>query len=151
MNERYLFRGKRIDNGEWVVGYYFCFTHPDARHDHHFIIPLGTDLSKGRAIEDIQVEVDTATVGQCTGLRDKNVKLIFEGDILRVEISKSWSGSPFGHLLLVEWRRAAFTHKVIDQYGDAQLADYFAPETWSDKSEITGNKYDTPELVEVDL
>ena len=60
--ERYLCRGKRTDNGEWVEGFYFCMTHPDGRHTHHFIIPLGADLSLGTPIEKIQVEIDPSTI-----------------------------------------------------------------------------------------
>lgn len=82
MESRYLCRAKRNDNGEWVEGFYFCMTHPDGRHTHHFIIPLGTDLSLGTPIEKIQVEVDPSTLCWCTGLRDKNGKLIWENDIL---------------------------------------------------------------------
>lgn len=51
MENRHLCRGKRTDNGEWVEGFYFCMTHPNGRHTHHFIIPLGTDLSLGTPIE----------------------------------------------------------------------------------------------------
>lgn len=81
MNDRYLFRAKRTDNGEWAQGFYFCMEHTDKRHIHHFIIPLGASLEKGTPIEKIQVEVDPSTICQCTGLRDKNGKLIWENDI----------------------------------------------------------------------
>lgn len=72
------FRGKRIDNGEWVVGFHFCMTHTDGRHEHHFIIPLGCDLSKNRPIGDIQVEVIQETIGEYTGCHDKNGDEVFE-------------------------------------------------------------------------
>ena len=81
MENRHLSRGKRKDNGEWVEGFYFCMTHPNGRHTHHFIIPLGTDLSLGTPIEKIQVEVDPSTICRCTGLKDKNGKLIWENDV----------------------------------------------------------------------
>ena len=79
-----LFRGKRIDNGEWVYGFYFCMYHDDDRkHLHHFIIPLNVPIPKDKPIGEIQVEVDPETVGQCVSdLPDKNGKKIFEGDIV---------------------------------------------------------------------
>ena len=73
----YLFCGKRKDNGKWIEGYYFNMTHYDNRHIHHFIIPIGTDLSKGTPIDKIQVEIIPETLGQYIGLTDKNEKKIF--------------------------------------------------------------------------
>lgn len=68
MNEtRGLWHGKRIDNREWVEGYYVS-----NGEDLHYII---TD-------EFVQHLVDPSTLGECTGLTDKNGKLIFEGDII---------------------------------------------------------------------
>lgn len=82
MENRYLYRAKRIDNGEWVEGFYFCMTHPDGRHTHHFIIPLGTDLNLGTPIEKIQVEVDQSTICRCTGFEDVRGQIIWENDIV---------------------------------------------------------------------
>lgn len=82
MEDRYLCHAKRIDNEQWVEGFYFCMTHPDGRHTHHFIIPLGADLSLGTPIEKIQVEVDPSTICRCTGLNDKNGRLIWENGIV---------------------------------------------------------------------
>ena len=55
-------KAKRKDNKEWVEGFYFCMVHDDKRHEHHFIIPVGADLSKGTPIEKIQVEIAIETL-----------------------------------------------------------------------------------------
>ena len=83
MDDRYLYRAKRVDNGEWVEGFYFCMTYLDGRHTHHFIIPLGADLILGTPVEKIQVEVDPDTICRCTGLKDKHGSLIWENDIVK--------------------------------------------------------------------
>ena len=140
MGNRHLYRGKQAKNGEWVEGFYFCMTHPDGRHTHHFIIPLGADLSLGTPVEKIQVEVDPDTICQCTGLKDKNGNLIWENDIANCMDAEccgyiSWNESEAGFYFDVLLEDGRFEEEHIYDYQDCM--------------EVIGNNFDNPELLEV--
>lgn len=141
MENRFLCRAKRIDNREWVEGFYFCMTHPDGRHTHHFIIPLGADLSRGTPIEKIQVEVDPFTICQCTRLKDKNGKLIWENDICRYYNSEDGDGIGIIKNGYVVWIKGTISKKE-------KMTPLFYLQC-HDEWEVIGNIFDNPELLEV--
>lgn len=122
------FRGKRVDNGEWVYGDYH------RRADNvHIIIAMEPD-EDGKVIYALN-QVIPDTVGQFTGLTDKNGKEIYEGDIL---IEPSIFDLP--RTVFWDHRFMRFSNIYPSTCGYIALHDYRKPE-------IIGNIHDNPELI----
>lgn len=132
-----LFRGKRIDNGEWVEGFYYkmsettyCFAEDYERNpvpEHHYILQERmTDWGLPNQI--IQIEVDPESICQFTGLCDKSGNKIWENDILKYE----WGEEKID---VVEYQPPIFT--------------YSKSMRWSlNQDEVIGNIFDNPELLQ---
>ena len=122
------FRGKRIDTGEWIFG--------DLLQD--------GDLSfiVGRLKEFMDTPVNEClvkpdTVGQYTGLKDRNGKEIYEGDIIGGS-NGSINGYPWPFTLLIKWNDAACGFNT-PKWGYMDSTHYY---------EVIGNIHDNPELLE---
>lgn len=113
-----LFRGKSKNTGMWVYGF-------------------PRIISKKAYVE---YEVDPSTIGQYTGLKDKNGKEIYEGDILEQE---SFFGYPIRHVVGWSEENALFTAKLMqDDFPTSRIAQY-----WVSKKAVIGNIHDNPELL----
>lgn len=141
MNDRYLYRAKRIDNGEWAEGYYVRGLDMYEKEVHLIFEPTTIFYSHGET--DGFVEVDPSTICQCTGLRDKNGKLIYEKNIVRDE-----DGS-VGIVEFGVWNYYSIGFYIRWLSGNAK---YYRNELgyWATKVEIIGSAFDNPELLEVE-
>lgn len=113
-----LFRGKRLDNGEWVEGNLVHITLSPIQD--WWEITTGRYDAMGHMVSH---KIDPDTVGECTGLRDKNGKLIFEGDIVHHHNDNPYviqdEGKVYWDKNYCGWRRTsngAFHHGVVDTY-----------------------------------
>lgn len=141
-----LFRGKRKDNGEWVEGTNFY-------------------IAKNKVESFIEnVQIDTETIGQYTGLCDKNGNMIFEGDIFKFpdEIFESYytsCGTEYNSYEVENYGVVGFCedtgrfefvdYKFSENVVEADLHENHDMEFYDFVSnlEIVGNIHDNPELL----
>lgn len=124
MENRFLFRGKRIDNSKWIQGYLYGIW-----ERRYILWGMTNDIPN-------MVEVDPSTICQCTGLQDKNGELIWENDIVIVPSDEE--------PCLLEWEDGDGCWSM-KQDGTVYTFDNF----WSNEVEVIGNTIDNPELLEV--
>lgn len=114
-----LFRGKNVDNNEWVEGFYFMQCNFDAGISEHYIKAWGTDFT-----------IHSESIGQWINAFDKNGKKIFEGDI-------------------VEYDNQLYTIRYVEQYcrfGGIKPHTVCAVFNFKN-SVIVGNIYDNSQLM----
>ena len=117
-----LFRGKRVDDGEWMFGNLTLWGDGGASIDQ--------EPTEGSPL----YAVDTETVGQFTGLTDKNGKRIFENDIVNIEYPKTTVKN-----CVIEYMGASFFGSTpTDSW---ELDGYY-------DIEVIGNIHDNPEILE---
>lgn len=137
-----LFRGKRMDNGEWVYGSLLQVEHEDGS----FTTAIFHKKDAGG-----DAEVSPSTVGQYTGLTDKNGKGVFEGDILHIAKISDGLGSYYQPPLdypvnvVVKWDLCAWMWETLCE--DKRYISF--PDAWCHyECEVIGNITDNPELLE---
>lgn len=141
MQDRYLFRAKRLDNGEWVLGYLlYPFCTEKGNESYFFYATDSLDFF-------CRCVVDASTICQCTGLKDKNGNLIWENDIVNGSIK---CGAAF-YRCLVLWNecKARFDVRALGCNFPMTLDECADDISMSGFDyEVVGNKFDNPELLE---
>lgn len=151
-----LFRGKRVDNGEWIEGFY-------AHSGEKKYILIDNDIAVGYLA---MKEVNPDTIGQYTGLTDKNGKKIFEGDILHF---KAYRGGGFACPIGTDiYYRVLFGHCNPDSDTLSEYVGFWALDKNYDEDDlyecgnsinylvdshgayVIGNIHDNPELLRSD-
>lgn len=123
------FRGKRKDNGKWVYGYYVY----DGVSGKSFIISEIEETEKEGLARVLMYEVIPETVGQYTGLKDRNGKKIFKGDVVKK--------TPYN--LVVTFEDGAYIIKEPTGFGQTRRHLYHV----ATDIEIIGNLYKNLELL----
>ena len=131
MEDRYLFKAKRLDNGEWVQGYLYGIW-----EKRYVLCGMTNDIPD-------MIEVDTSTICQCTGLKDKNGQKIWENDVVGFWDTYSTENGQ---------AEADCIGKVVwdDETISFQVTNRLSAESYEvlDECGVIGNIFDNPELLE---
>lgn len=137
MEDRYLFRAKRIDNGEWIIG--SLIQNPFFKGVRSWISSEQEDKTRLKSVSRTQalwnsIEVDSSTICQCTGVKDKSGKLIWENDIVKINNSKVNT--------VIAFRDFEIICTIPNEKYYKHRLEY------DTEYEVIGNTFDNPELLE---
>lgn len=148
MNDRYLYRAKRTDNGEWVEGnlihtnkdYYICAKPYECMSEHSSLNGQSYGFGGFKL-------VDPSTICKCVNRKDEEGTLIFEHDIVSYldgyNTDNGFSeGYPVGEVL---WDDETLSFQVTERLS----AESYEVLDGGDYIKVLGNRFDNPELLEV--
>ena len=140
MENRYLFRAKRNDTDEWIIGSLLV----DKQQDHETGEQMEIIGIYPSEYKDFAKKIDPSTICQCTGFKDENGKLIWENDIVAYWDTYSTENGQ---------AEADCVGKVVwdDETISFQVTNRLSAESWEvlDECSVIGNAIDNPELLEV--
>lgn len=137
MEDRYLCKAKRTDNGEWVIGYVVKYGY--TRKEKYYIVPdYASDL--------YAIEVDPSTICWCTGLKDKNNKLVWENDIVKFD-TYCYEKLASSIISQIKWcNDLCALSLVVNNRGTRGTLGHLLD--LNNEGEVVGNIFDNPDLLE---
>ena len=146
--DRYLYKAKRINNGEWVTG--SLLTCEDGT------CKIATSLLEVKTNGPILVcayDVDRDTICQCTGLKDKNGKLIWENDIVHKPFYTDYDAyaNSEAYTGRIQYEDGGWSVEITKSDGNvcvSPIIDMIAYSKDIEYFEVIGNIFDNPELLE---
>lgn len=129
------FRGKRIDNAEWIYGNLI----EQYTHESNYVkVGFAIQVKEGNSF--VSHDVYPETVGQLTGMAGKDAKLIFEGDLIRISEDKGWYAKENPENIgVVTWGRGNY-------FSNGTFCEYNVY-AWLHSIEVVGNIHDNSDLL----
>lgn len=128
---RGIWRGKRVDNGEWYIG--------DLIRYHNGVAIFPQNDTEDVVNCRLQERIDPSTLGECVGFRDKNRVLMFEGDIVTY---KSITGKTWVAKIIYSVNKCRFVQETSNGH-TFEIARKYA-----NCYEVVGNIHDNPDLIQ---
>lgn len=140
MEDRNLFKAKRLDNEEWVEG---ALVYDNKDELYRIITEIDFSIETC-VITDKAPRIERFTACQCTGLKDKNGKLIWENDIMVAHLDENYPDDKT--YVKIRWRENGF-YAIENGSKDISPIDKFNQEHF----EVCGNIFDNAELLESEV
>ncbi|GGF87978.1 YopX family protein [Paenibacillus abyssi] len=136
------FRGRHVETGEWVYG---------SLLDGDIIVSGPVDVDEEYIGLSEWCSVDPKTIGQYIGLRDKNGKEIYEGDIIKITFDTNFAEKPFYFGKVVYGAESGYPAFDLDPWIDCEMNALGWLKSESDESvvsyEVIGNFYENPDIL----
>lgn len=141
MKDRHLFKAKRVDNGKWVQGYLYGIW-----EKRYILWGMTNDVPN-------MIEVDPSTICQCTGLKDKNGKLIWENDVIHKQFYTDYDvyANSEAYTGRIQYEDGGWSVEITKSDGSvcvSPIIDMIAYSKDIEYFEVIGNIFDNPELLE---
>ena len=149
MKDRYLYKAKRIDNGEWEIGSLIALPTGEYEISNKCNNPPDCDPMWDKVV--ITHKVDPSTICQCTGLKDKNNKLIWENDIIHKPFYTDYDAyaNSEAYTGRIQYEDGGWSVEITRSDGNVCVSPIIEMIAYSkdiEYCEVIGNIFDNPEL-----